>query len=165
MAKTLTSVYHWVAVNKAGNRIRGETVANNKDEVKTKILALGLTPKTIKKHTPKLKKKKIKTADITVFSRQLATMISAGAPIVQSLEIISASEENQNFKSLVNNMRQTIEDGSTLSDAMKRNPKYFDAYKMSIEDYNSEMIYQDDTGLRISGMSNDENYLAVSNTC
>ena len=44
----------------------------------------------------------------------------------------------------------------------KRNPKYFDAYKMSIDDYNSEMIYQDDTGLRFSGMSNDENYFALS---
>lgn len=44
----------------------------------------------------------------------------------------------------------------------KRNPKYFDAYKMSIDDYTSEMIYQDDTGLRFSGMSNDENYFALS---
>src|SRR6056300_802729 len=44
----------------------------------------------------------------------------------------------------------------------KRNPKYFDVYKMSIEDYSSEMIYQDDTGLSFSGMSNDENYFALS---
>ena len=54
-------------------------------------------------------------------------MISAGAPIVQSLEIIAASEENQNFKAMVNGMRHTIEDGSTLSDAMKKNPKQFDS--------------------------------------
>ena len=65
MAKNLTSIYHWVAVNKAGNRIRGETVATTKEEVKTKILALGLTPKSISKFTPKVKKKKIKTASIS----------------------------------------------------------------------------------------------------
>lgn len=126
MAKQLTTTYKWLATNKNGNRIKGQTVANNKEEVRTKILALGLTPKSISVHKPKIIKKKVQPSDISVFSRQLSTMISAGAPIVQSLEIIAASEENINFKNLVNNIKNTIQDGSTLSEAMKKNPKYFD---------------------------------------
>jgi len=126
MVKNITTTYRWLAMNKSGNRIKGETVATNKEEVKTKILALGLTPKSISVHKPRLVKKKVQPADISVFSRQLSTMISAGAPIVQSLEIIAASEENQTFKSLVNNIKTTIQDGATLSEAMKKHPKYFD---------------------------------------
>jgi len=126
MAKSVTSTYKWLAINKTGNRIKGETIAVTKDEVKNKILALGLTPKSISIHKPKVIKRKVKPIDISVFSRQLSTMISAGAPIVQSLEIIAASEENQTFKNLVNNIKTTIQDGSTLSEAMKKHPKYFD---------------------------------------
>jgi type IV pilus assembly protein PilC len=68
----------------------------------------------------------VKTKDVVVFTRQLATMIDAGLPLVQCMDILGSQEENATFKRIINESRADVESGSTFSDALAKHPKAFD---------------------------------------
>lgn len=70
--------------------------------------------------------KGVKTKDLVIFSRQFATMIDAGLPLVQCLDILAGQQENQEFKKVLNDVKQSVEGGSTFADALKKYPKVFD---------------------------------------
>jgi len=80
----------------------------------------------------KLFKKPIKTKDIVVFSRQFATMIDAGLPLVQCLDILSSQQENPEFKRILLDVKGSVEGGSTFADALRKHPKVFDALYVNL---------------------------------
>lgn len=125
-----TTVFVWEGKTRQGTIQKGEIAANNKEEVlallrKQNILPINVTakPKEIKFS---FGGQKISDKDIVIFTRQLATMIDAGLPLVQCLEILGSQTENKNFAKVIVQVRTDVEGGATFADALKKHPKVFD---------------------------------------
>ena len=88
----------------------------------------GINPLRIKKKPQPLfgRKAKIKPADIAIFSRQMATMMSSGVPLVQSFDIIGQGHENPAMQTMIFQIKNDVEGGSTFAEALKKHPLYFD---------------------------------------
>src|SRR5688500_8609012 len=120
--------FKWEGVNRTGEKVNGiiesKSLAIAKAELRKQGIAI---KKVIKKRKPLLdrKNKKIKPIDITVFSRQLATMIAAGIPLVQAFDILAKGQSNQRMKTLVEGIKTDIETGTSLSEALAKHPVYF----------------------------------------
>ncbi len=121
--------FAWEGKDKKGNKIKGETVATNAMLVKADLRRQGVMPGKIRKKSElfsSTKKKSIKPGDIAVFSRQLATMISSGVPIVQAFDIIGKGHDNPSMQELVMTIKGDVEQGNTLAEALAKHPRYFD---------------------------------------
>lgn len=122
--------YVWSGKTRDGKRQKGELAAKNKDEVisimrKQNIMITSVTTRS-KKLSIKLPfGSKVGDKDIAVFTRQFATMIDAGLPLVQCLDILSKQADNKTFASTINEIRQDVEAGSTYADALKKHPAVF----------------------------------------
>src|SRR6267143_804259 len=119
--------------NKLNEIIVGERVADNRDALRQILRREQVTLTSIKEKgreigIPKLggRKKKVKAKDLSVFTRQFSVMIDAGLPLVQCLEILAQQQENKHFQQVLMQVRQDVEEGSTLAAAMARHPKVFD---------------------------------------
>jgi type IV pilus assembly protein PilC len=124
-----SNLYTWEGSDKRGSRITGESRATNVAMVRADLRRQGITPLKIRKKTTSIfsaRKKKIKSADIAVFSRQLATMMSAGVPMVQAFEIVGRGHENPSMQELILSIKADVEGGTALADALKKQPLYFD---------------------------------------
>ena len=133
------ATYSWVAVNKKGQITKGEMVAANADVVKAEIRKLGLVPKKgkIKKKGGGLfapRDKPITTRDIAVFSRQLATMMKAGVPMVQAFDIVGQGHSNPSMTKLIMKIKADVEAGGTFASALSHQPAYFDELFVSLVD-------------------------------
>ncbi len=131
--------FSWEGTNKKAQTIRGEMVAANADVVKAELRKQGITPKKgkIKKKGGGLfaaKGKKITTKDIAVFSRQLATMMKAGVPMVQALDIVSQGHSNPSMSKLIMDIKVDIEAGGTLANALANHPAQFDDLFVNLVD-------------------------------
>jgi len=130
MAKQATAdLYVWEGMNKQGKRAKGELSGSTIALVKADLRRQGITPLKVKKKPKSLfgaGKKKITAADISVFSRQLATMMSAGVPLVQAFEIVGRGHENPSMQDLIIDVKNTVEGGSSLAEALAKHPLYFD---------------------------------------
>jgi len=130
MAKQATAdLYLWEGMNKQGKRAKGELMGSTMALVKADLRRQGITPLKVKKKPKSLfgtKKKKITASDISVFSRQLATMMSAGVPLVQAFEIVGKGHENPSMQDLIMDVKNTVEGGSSLAEALAKHPFYFD---------------------------------------
>ncbi len=130
MAKQATAdLYIWEGMNKQGKRAKGELVGSTIALVKADLRRQGITPLKVKKKPKSLfgaRKKKITASDISVFSRQLATMMSAGVPLVQAFEIVGKGHENPAMQDLIMDVKNTVEGGSSLAEALAKHPFYFD---------------------------------------
>lgn len=126
--------YAWQGVNKSGKRIKGNMPADNIDAVRADLRRQGIKPLKIRKASTlfKAKNPKIKTKDIAVFSRMLATMSSSGVPLMQSLEIIGSGHENASMKKLILSIADDVKSGSSLAEAMAKFPLYFDDLFLSL---------------------------------
>jgi type IV pilus assembly protein PilC len=138
-AKVKNATYTWVGVNKKGQVTKGEMVAANADMVKAEIRKLGITPKKgkVKKKSGGLfapRQKPITTKDIAVFSRQLATMMKAGVPMVQAFDIVGQGHSNPSMTKLIMEIKLDIEAGGTLASALSHHPAYFDELFVSLVD-------------------------------
>jgi type IV pilus assembly protein PilC len=123
------SVFTWEGTDKKGKRIKGESRSANPAMVKADLRRQGINPVKVNKKSALLsatKKKKIVPKDIAVFTRQLATMMSAGVPLVQSFEIIGRGHENPSMQELILAIKANVESGSSLSDSLAKHPLYFD---------------------------------------
>lgn len=123
------SVFIWEGTDRKGKKIKGESRAANPSMVKADLRRQGISPLKVRKKSALLstsKKKRILPKDIAVFTRQLATMMSAGVPLVQSFEIIGRGHENPAMQELVLAIKGDVESGSTLADALSKHPFYFD---------------------------------------
>jgi len=129
MAAT-TKAFIWEARTRTGDVKKGVMEAESEEAVHNKLKMQQLSPVMVKKQPYQIVLPSIgtgvKTNDIVVFTRLFATMIDAGLPIVQCLEILSTQAENKRFGKILGQIRSSVEGGLTLSDAMKRFPKIFD---------------------------------------
>lgn len=118
----------YTGINRRGQKIKGETTSRSLALARATLRTQGITVSNIKKKPKSLmiKKRAIKAQDIAIFTRQLATMIEAGVPLIQSFEIVAASLDNPSMKSLVLKLKLDIESGTTLASALRNHPRYFD---------------------------------------
>ncbi len=123
------ATFAWVGVDKTGKRVKGEIKSNSIARVKAELRSQGVVPKTVRKKSALFggsTGKKITPKDIAIFSRQLATMMSAGVPLVQSFDIIGRGHDNPRMTQLLMSIKADIEGGSPLAEALGKHPLYFD---------------------------------------
>lgn len=122
------SVYSWEGLDKKGTKVTGEINGHNPALVKAQLRKQGINPTKVRKKTASLfgKGKKIKPLDIAFFSRQMATMMKAGVPLLQSFDIISEGHENPNMRKLVDDIKQEVAAGHSFATALRQKPLYFD---------------------------------------
>ena len=127
-AKSDKMIFVWEGTDKKGSKIKGEMEGASDAIVKADLRRQGINPlKVRKKPKPLLGgKKKITTKDIAIFSRQLATMMSAGVPLVQAFEIVGRGHENPAMQELILAIKADLEGGTPLADALGKHPAYFD---------------------------------------
>jgi len=132
MAKSAANydVFMWEGMDKKGAKIKGETRAASINLAKAELRRQGIAANKVRKKAKPLfaaRKKKITTKDIAIFSRQLATMMSAGVPLVQSFDIVGKGHENPSMCELIMTIKGDVEGGENLATALDRHPLYFDA--------------------------------------
>ncbi|HPS93039.1 MAG TPA: type II secretion system F family protein [Deltaproteobacteria bacterium] len=123
------SVFVWEGKLANGSMKKGEIEASDKAAAAMLLKRQRIVPTKLKSK-PKdinLFAKKIKTKDLVVFTRQFSTMISAGLPLVQCLDILSSQQPNPAFKKVLTQIKQDVEGGSTFADALAKHPKVFDS--------------------------------------
>lgn len=122
-------LFVWEGIDKGGKRVKGEQPGRSETLVKAQLRQQGIKPIKVKKKPKPLfgtRKKKITTKDIAIFSRQLATMLSAGVPLVQAFDIVGRGHENPSMQELLLTIKDDIEAGSTLTESLRKHPLYFD---------------------------------------
>lgn len=125
-------VYLWTGKNRKGDTQKGEMQAASENAVRTHLTRLKMTPVRIKKKPKDLFENvsffqpKVKQNDVILFCRQFSTMIDAGLPIIQCLEILHSQQENPTFKKMLKSIKENVESGSTLAEALKAYPNQFD---------------------------------------
>ena len=121
-------VFVWEGKLADGTVKKGEVDAESKASVNSVLRRQRIIPIKIKSKPKKiiLFKQKVKTKELVIFVRQFATMINAGLPLVQCLEILGIQQENAEFKRILITIRQDVEGGSTFADALKKHPQVFD---------------------------------------
>ncbi|NUO72161.1 MAG: type II secretion system F family protein [Frateuria sp.] len=123
------TVYDWVALDKRGKRMKGEMPAKNASLVKAELRRQGMNPQTVRERSKPLfggGGKSVKPGDVAVFSRQIATMMASGVPMVQSFDIIAGGQKNVRFKNMITDVKQGIEGGASLHEALGKYPVQFD---------------------------------------
>jgi type IV pilus assembly protein PilC len=119
--------FNWEGTDRAGKKVKGKTVASSESAVRTELRRQGVVPVRVRKQSQLFTKKgKVTPADIAVFSRQLATMMSAGIPMVQAFDIIGAGHENPAMQKLVLAIKSDVEGGTALAQALAKHPMHFD---------------------------------------
>ena len=119
----------WSGLDKRGTKMKGESLAKNANLLKAELRKQGITPNMVKAKPKPLfgsAGKTISAKDIAIFSRQLATMMQSGVPLVTSFEIIAGGQKNPRMKTMLDDIKQSIEGGSTLHEAIGKHPVQFD---------------------------------------
>ncbi|KWT10092.1 MULTISPECIES: type II secretion system F family protein [Pseudomonas syringae group] len=122
------STYKWEGVDKKGGKLSGEVSGHNLALVKAQLRKQGINFTKVRKKPVSIfgKGKKIKPLDIAFFSRQMATMMKAGVPLLQSFDIIAEGAENPNMRALVGSLKQEVSAGNSFATALRKKPEYFD---------------------------------------
>ncbi|WP_456376961.1 type II secretion system F family protein [Thiolapillus sp.] len=119
--------YAWTGTDRRGKKIKGKIRAANDAIVRADLRKQGVTPIKVQKQiTLSFGKPKITSGDIAVFSRQLATMMKAGVPLVQALDIVGKGHDNASVQELILAIKADIEGGTSLTNALRKHPLYFD---------------------------------------
>lgn len=129
MAKEELATFAWEGTDRNNAKLRGELMSRSETVARAELRRQGIRVVKIKKKAKPLfsaSKKKITTKDIAIFSRQLATMMSAGVPLVQAFEIVGRGHENPSMQELILGIKADVEGGSTLAEALGKHPIYFD---------------------------------------
>src|SRR6202051_72561 len=117
----------WEGKDKRGNKVRGKSLAANEASLRADLRRQGVAPTRVKSQSGAFRGGgKVNALDIAVFSRQLATMMSAGIPMVQAFEIIGNGHDKPAMQKLVLDIKANIEGGSTLHESLAKHPLYFD---------------------------------------
>jgi type IV pilus assembly protein PilC len=115
----------WEGKDKRGKPVKGKTLAKDENALRGLLRQQGVAPSRIKKQRVRTGGK-VKPADISVFARQLATMMAAGIPLVQSFDIVGAGHENPAMQKLILDIKADVEGGMSLHEALGKRPLYFD---------------------------------------
>ncbi|CAE6807522.1 type II secretion system F family protein [Xanthomonas arboricola] len=122
-------LFVWEGTDKRGIKMKGEQVARNANMLRAELRRQGITPNIVKSKPKPLfgaAGKKVTAKEISFFSRQMATMMKSGVPIVSALEIIGSGQKNPRMRDMVGKIRTDIEGGSSLHEAISRHPVQFD---------------------------------------
>ncbi|MDD2816637.1 MAG: type II secretion system F family protein [Thiotrichaceae bacterium] len=127
----MPDVFVWEGRNKQGQKTKGEMQGNSEALIKALLRRQGITPVKVKKKSKGgfmsgANKKPITAGDISIFARQLATMMQAGVPLIQSFEIVGDGHENPSMRELIFEIKTSIESGGTFADALRQHPDLFD---------------------------------------
>ncbi|MBS3805554.1 MAG: type II secretion system F family protein [Oleiphilaceae bacterium] len=122
------SAFVWEGKDRKGNKTKGEISGSNLALVKAQLRKQGIIPAKVKRKPKPLfgGSKKITPFDIAMFTRQLATMMKAGVPLVQSFDIVADGLENKGLQELILAIRNDVSAGTSFAGSLKRHPKYFD---------------------------------------
>ena len=122
--------FSYEGIDRKGVKLKGELPARNMALAKVTLRKQGITIKTIREKRKNIlagfMKKKVTTLDITIFTRQLATMMKAGVPLVQGFEIVAEGLENPSMREVVLGIKGEVEGGNTFAGALRKYPQYFD---------------------------------------
>ncbi len=122
-------LFVWTGTDKRGVKVKGQSRGKNPSLIKADLRKQGIKPIRVSKKSNLFKataKKKIIPKDLAIFFRQLATMMSAGVPLVQAFEIIGRGHENAGMQELILNIKAEVESGTALADSLAKHPLYFD---------------------------------------
>ncbi|WP_448098468.1 type II secretion system F family protein [Luteibacter yeojuensis] len=122
-------MYDWTALDKRGKRMTGEMQAKNAALVKAELRRQGMNPQTVRERAKPLfgaSGSTVKPRDVAIFSRQIATMMASGVPMVQAFDIIANGQKNVRFKNMLIDVKTSIEGGASLHEALGQYPVQFD---------------------------------------
>ena len=121
------SPFNWEGTDTRGKKVKGKTTAANEAAVRSELRRQGVVPKRIRKESTLFKSAgSVSVGDIAIFSRQLSTMLTAGIPLVQAFDIVGAGHDNPAVQRLVLNVKQDVESGASLAEALAKHPLHFD---------------------------------------
>ncbi|EQM66851.1 type II secretion system F family protein [Pseudomonas tohonis] len=123
-----TSLFKWEGTDRKGTKVTGEISGTNPALVKAQLRKQGINPTKVRKKPVSLfgGGKKIKPLDIALFTRQMATMMKAGVPLLQSFDIIGEGFDNPNMRKLVDDVKQDVAAGNSFATSLRKRPIYFD---------------------------------------
>jgi type IV pilus assembly protein PilC len=118
--------FAWEGRDKRGQRIKGRSLAPDEGALRIELRRQGIAPSKIRKQSQGLKGGKVNAGDIAVFSRQLATMLASGIPMVQAFEIVGSGSDKPALQKLILDIKADVESGTSLHEALGKHPLYFD---------------------------------------
>ena len=121
--------FKWEGVNRKGQKVSGELQGENPNQIKVELRKQGVTVSKVRRKTESMFSKysgAIKPMDIAMISRQITTMLTAGVPLVQTLQLLSRSHEKNKMRELLSQISLDVESGTPLSQALSKHPRYFD---------------------------------------
>lgn len=124
-----TATFTWEGTDRKGNKTKGTTTGPNSALVKAQLRKQGINPTKVRKQAMSIggqKKKKITPFDIAIFTRQMATMMKAGVPLIQSFDIVADGLENPSLRDLVLEIKNDVAAGNSFSGSLRKHPTYFD---------------------------------------
>lgn len=130
------SVYLWEGTDRQGSKLRGELSGHTPSLIRAQLRKQGINPARVRKKPSSLLQRTppIKARDISLFTRQLATLIKAGVPLLQSFDIIAEGFDNPNMRKLMGELKQDIAAGSSFTSALRKRPRHFDELYCSLVD-------------------------------
>jgi len=122
------SVFTWEGTDRKGGKVKGELSGANAALIKAQLRKQGINPTKVRKKGISLlgKGRKIKPMDIALFTRQMATMMGSGVPLLQSFDIIAEGFDNPSMRKLVEDIKQEVASGNSLANSLRKKPQYFD---------------------------------------
>ena len=123
-----TSVFAWEGIDRQGAKVKGELSGTSPALIKAQLRKQGVNPQKVRKKSASLfgGGKKIKPMDIALFTRQMATMMKAGVPLLQSFDIIGEGFDNPRMRKLVDDLKQEVASGTSFAASLRKHPLYFD---------------------------------------
>jgi type IV pilus assembly protein PilC len=118
--------YTWEGKDKRGARVTGKSLAPDEQTLRAELRRQGVAPSRIRKQRTAAKGGRVNPGDIAIFSRQLATMLAAGIPLVQAFEIVGNGHEKPSMQKLILDVKADVEGGTSLHEALGKHPLYFD---------------------------------------
>jgi len=121
--------FQWVGVSARGKKLEGELTGQSIALVKAKLRKQGITPSKVKRKAKPLlgtRLQKITPKDIALVTRQIATMLMAGVPLIQAIEMIGSGSTNKSVAKLMETIGDEVKAGQPLSQALRKHPRYFD---------------------------------------
>ncbi|NHN38106.1 type II secretion system F family protein [Pseudomaricurvus alcaniphilus] len=129
MASATSTLFIYKGTDKKGVKVEGEVTGTSSALVKAQLVRQGINPKTVRKKPKPLfgsGGKAVKPQDIAIFTRQMATMMKAGVPLVQSFDIVAEGVESEQLRRLILSIREDVASGTSFASSLQKHPKYFD---------------------------------------
>ena len=129
MAAASSELFIYKGKDRKGNKVEGEINGSSSSLVKAQLMKQGIRATSVRKKPKPLfggGGKKIKPMDIALFTRQMATMMKAGVPLVQSFDIVADGSDNPNMQKLIRGIREDVASGNGFANSLRKNPKFFD---------------------------------------